>query len=129
MPADYFVAQSAYHILGGQYKLINIVEDKDFDRLLTHSIEFPTDSYPILNVQATTIRVRPVSVKFVVFTYLVKPQPVTYAVADTHGFMEFDAAHSSPVLWNEENIVFIVQNILQNLGIPLSTEQIKQKTK
>ena len=127
VPADYFVWQSAYHMVDHEPKLINIVEDAAFDKLLTHSIEFPTEEFSILNVQSNYIRIAPKSVRYISFTYLVRPEPVVYAVTDTHGFMEFDEANSSPVLWNEENVVFIIQEILNQLGVPLDAKDIKTK--
>ena len=127
IPKDYFAFESAYHKVFGELLRINFVDDQMFDNLLTDKIEYPTFEYAIGNVQSNYIRIRPVQVKFVVFSYFIKPTNITYAVNDTLGFLEFDEANSSPCKWDEINIVALVQIILQSIGITQTQSEIQQK--
>ena len=128
IPSDFFAIESAYYRIGIEPIPINFLEDADYDRLIAHKIEYPTPEYPIGNIQPDYIRILPKAVKFVVFSYLTKPTPITYAVTETRGFIEFDGTGaSSTVKWDEANAVLLIQNILQSLGIITNQTEIKSK--
>lgn len=127
IPVDFFAFESAYHKAFNETWLINFVDDATFDNLLAHKIEFPTLEYAIANIQSNYIRVRPSELRYIIFSYFIKPTPITYAVYDTRGFLEFNEAGSSPLMWDENNIVALVQIILQSIGINLTQSEIQQK--
>jgi len=129
LPTDYFHYESVYYMNGTTPVRVNIVDDKSFDILVSHAIEYPTTGYPIGSIMASTIRVRPVSVKFLVFTYISAPQPIVYAVTSTRGFPEFSEADSSEFKWNETDAVTLIQILLQNLNIQVSKPEIQNKIK
>ena len=129
IPEDYFAIEGGYHKVSGKPWRINFIDDRTFDKLVTHKIEFPTIEYPVGNVQANYIRIRPFSIRFVTFSYFVKPSPVKYATTSARGFTEFDTAASSKVMWNEANVVTLIQNILQSFNIKVNQSDIKSKVK
>lgn len=127
IPDDFFAMSSAYYKKGETTVPINFVEDRTYDLMIGSKIEFPTDKFPIGNLQSNYIRIRPSTVKYVTLSYFVKPTPVTYAVTDTSGYLEFDADNSSEVFWNEANIVVIIQFILQAMGLNVDKTDIQSK--
>lgn len=129
LPSDYFSLETGYYMDGHSPVRINFVSPRAFDAMITSAIEYPTLSYPIASIISNTVRIRPVEVKFVVFTYISSPQPVVYAVTSTRGFPEFDEANSSVLLWDDANVVVLIQNLLQNLNIQVSQTEIQNKLK
>lgn len=129
LPTDYFAFESAYHFVDNEPVLVNFVNDKMFDVLQAHAIEYPTMDYPIGNIQGDYVRVRPKALKFIVFTYLTKPVPCVYATTDTEGYQQFDEANSTTVKWYENDVPHLVQFILQSLGVQTSINDITQKLK
>ncbi len=127
IPSDLYAIEDAYYKNGSITVRINMLDDKAFDVMCAHKIEFPSKLFPIGNVQANYIRFRPLDVKYVTLSYFAKPEPVTYAVISTNGYAEFNADVSSPVLWNESDVVFIEQFILQSLGISVNQTDLIQK--
>jgi len=128
IPTDFFSFESAYYRNGTELIPINFLEDADYDRLITHKIEYPTDGYPIGNIQSNYIRILPKTIKFVVFSYFTKPTPITYKVTETRGFIEFDNTdNTGTVKWDEANVVLLIQYILQSLGIIINQQEIKSK--
>lgn len=73
LPEDYAAKGSGYYMYGSEAVRINFVDNKEFERLLVHKNEYPTDKYPIANILASTVRVRPSTVNYIRFNYLSKP--------------------------------------------------------
>ena len=127
IPADYFAFESAYHNYKGTRVKINFVDDFAYDTFLSHKIEYPTNDYPVGNIQSSYIRIQPETVRFVVFSYIVKPSKLVYAIKVLRGFPEFDAVNSSAVPWNDADCIVLIQNILQLFGINVTKSEIQQK--
>jgi hypothetical protein len=127
IPSDYFARQTGWYYYNGERIRINFVEDYQFDALLTNKIEYPTQEFPIANIQSNYIRFNPITVNHVTFSYYTKPEVPVYAVTYTKGYAEFDAENSSEVLWTEGDIPALIQLILQSFNINATQTEISSK--
>jgi hypothetical protein len=129
LPDGFFEIESGYYNLNGEKVMINFVSDVEYDRLQSHTIEYPTSKYPIGNIQSNYIRVLPKTVHYIVTNYINYPEKITYATTNTRGFIEFDENNSSEVKWDEANVIFLIQNFLQLIGIIVTQNEVNQKLK
>jgi hypothetical protein len=129
VPSDFQVEEKAYHILDGDEVRINILDDDQFEVFKTNGMEYPTQKYPIANIQSNYIRLLPKDIRFVVFSYIKTATPVFYAVDTTLGYAQYDSANSIEFEWEETEQVAIIMIVLSSLGINTTKEEIESKRK
>lgn len=127
LPSDYFCSPGGYYMNGTVPTLVNFVEDNEYNRLIAHVYEYPDAKHPIANIQVDSIRVRPTTVKFIVMNYISHPTEPVYATTEDRGFVEFDATGSTAVRWVGPEIVLLIQEILQSLGVIATQSEIQSK--
>lgn len=127
LPDDFLAFETAYYKQGTTPRLIRVVDDETFDTLLQHRIEYPTAQYPVGNIIGSRMRVRPPQIKYITMAYIAKPEPVVYAVDSSQGYAAFDEANSSQVLWTDVDIPVIVSLILEQMGVKVEAEKVKDK--
>jgi hypothetical protein len=127
LPDDYFGNPT---MLTDYNEKVNIVDDdKQFDELLSHKIEFPTAKYPIANIQSNFIRLKPDTIRYCIFSYIAKPTPVQFGYVTTRGYVEYAPSLSVELAWNETNIIQIIMLVLRDFGVLASKEEVKSKIK
>ena len=73
LPPDYYSGGTGYFMLGTEPRRVQFVNDRTYEYLLSHVDEHPTQKFPIGNIQANRVRMRPTDVNHVRFTYLTRP--------------------------------------------------------
>ncbi len=126
LPADYFGKSSGTVFYGGEEKLVEFLEDADFDDRKKNYIEIPTVEFPIGNVQSNFIRFLPKNIQHVNFSYIHSPQTIHFGYTTTRGFIEYDPATSVELPWDDEQIVNIIMMVLQDLGLQVTPQQVKE---
>ena len=124
--------ESLTYIYNGVQVKVEPVDDNTFDYRKNHPTETPTKRYPIYCVQSDYIKFLPKNLQYVNFQYLKKPDWVHMNVTNTHGYAEYTATGSVEFEWNDASMVYIIQEMLNLMGIPATLEQlnnIKNKVK
>jgi len=131
IPADFFRSvdkESSMTVpIGGKKYPVRGCNDGMWDYLVNSPIEFPTIEYPICNFQETFVRFEPKTIQYVNWTYYASPAEPVFGVKYNRGFTEYDPTTSTELNWSEDQIVYIIQIMLQDLGVMATVEQIKEK--
>jgi hypothetical protein len=131
IPSDFFhntdpESSMAIPIDGGKNP-VRICSDAMFDYLVNSPIEFPTHKFPICVFRDDKIYFEPKSVQYVNWTYYTSPIIPVFGVDYSRGFTEYVSATSTQLNWLDDDIIFIIQIYLQDLGIIKTPEEIKAK--
>jgi len=132
LPTDYERSYSLTYINNGVQVIVTEVDDKRYDYLKNHPTEVPTKKYPICNMQKNFIRFLPKDLQYVNFEYLKSPTWVHMNTDMSNGYTAYQSNGSVEFEWDDSSLVFIIQIILNLLGIPATIEQInnlKNKSK
>ena len=127
IPTDYHEFISMTAPLGGEFPPIRKCDSYLFDYLRQSPIEFPTADYPICRFFGTQIQFLPTTIIYVNFMYYKTPQTPVFGYTTTYGAIEYNSATSTELDWHEDDQIAIMQIVLQDLGVIVSTEQIKEK--
>jgi len=127
IPSDYYAFVSAYMKTPAGNVMVDFLSDGEYDYRTTHKIEYPDMRHPIACIKSNYISVKPIGVRFIVFTYLTSPGKLTYAVKNTYGYAEFDPVSSSENPWNETSTVMLIQLMLESVGVQAQQNEIKEK--
>ena len=127
LPEDFAKHRDFTVMFQGHEEQVERVESWEFSHRLHHSIETPTAEYPIGCYFGTQIKFEPKNIQFVNFTYISKPPDVVYATKEQNGMKVYDPDNSVELLWDEQNQIEVVRLLLEQLGVIVSSEQIKQK--
>jgi len=125
LPTDYFGNPTMLTEAGERVNIVD--DDKDFDELKSHKIEYPTAKYPIANIQSNFIRLEPDTIRYCRFSYIAKPNQVKFGYKNTRGFVEYDPVSSVSLAWNDNNVIQIIIRVLQSFGIIKTEEEVKNK--
>ena len=130
IPSNYVASAmtSMTVMVKGVQRQVEILDSFTFDNRKSHAIEVPDLLYPIANFQPTYIKFLPRNVQSVNMTYLGNPPDVHYATKNTAGFDQYDSSKSAELLWDEPDQVEIIRIALQELGVIVSQQEIKDKT-
>lgn len=92
LPDDYQVMESLYYRRASGIVRVNVLSDREYDKMYAHHIEYPTLDYPIAKTQGDLLIVRPLGVQHLVMSYLTRP---------TEPYMDYcvDADNPSRVLF------------------------------
>ena len=125
LPSDYFGKESATVFYGGEEKSVEFLEDQEFDDRKRNYIEIPTPKFPIGNIQSNFIRFMPKSLQYVNFTYIKSPGTVHFGYTTARNFIEYDPTTSIELPWDDEQITNIIVMVLQDLGLQVTPQQVK----
>jgi len=129
IPSDYYHFLSMNVPSGGTYRRVRKCDDELFEYLRESPIEYPTEAYPICRFTESNIQFLPATTLYVNFTYYKIPPAPVYGFVVTNGFIEYNAATSVELDWDESDQVKIIQLVLQDLGVMVSVEQIEAQKK
>jgi hypothetical protein len=107
--------------------LVNIVDDAQYQDLIGHQIEYPDRDHVIVNFKSNFIRCEPKDIRYLNFTYVAKPTPVVFGYKTDRGFVEYDSASSTELLWNDQNIIQIIILVLQSFGVVASQQEVQSQ--
>jgi hypothetical protein len=127
LPSDFAKHKDFTFLYNGGQEQIEMVNQWEFSHRKTQAIEYPTRHYPIGCYFGSYIKFLPTNLQFVNYTYLAKPADIHYATKSENGMLVYDPINSIELSWDEQNQVEIVKLFLQELGVIVSTEQIKSK--
>jgi hypothetical protein len=131
IPSDFFKntdPESSMNVpVGGKKYPVRICNDGLFDYLVNSPVEYPTIEYPICVFRGTKVHFNPTTIQFVNWTYYTSPVAPVFGVDYSRGFTEYVSATSTQLNWNDDDIIFIIQIFLQDLGIIKTPEEIKAK--
>jgi hypothetical protein len=127
LPDDYFRLLSATAQVGSEYYRIRPCDSFTFDYLRQSPIEYPTTEYPILRIIGDVVQFLPITVLYVNFIYYRVPTAPVWGYTVSEGVMQYDATSSTELEWDEDDQVGIIQVLLQDLGVIVSQEQIRQQ--
>ena len=127
-PPDFERHIDATVIYEGKQEQVERVENWEWHHRLGQAIEVPTRKYPIMSYYGTTIKFAPPNLQYCNFTYLSTPPEAVYAYKSENGMVVYDPVNSVELLWTEHDQIEIIKILLQELGVIVSTEQIKSKT-
>lgn len=127
LPSDYrpyqpFEAFSYFY--NSKQVLGEFVDNKTFEYRKNHPTETPTERYPIGCIHAGYIKFLPRNLQYVNFEYLRNPTEVYLSLSNLRGFAEYYASTSVEFEWNDQDMVYIIQLILNLMNIPSTIEQI-----
>ena len=127
LPDDYFRLLSATCQVGSEYYRIRPCDSFTFDYLRQSPIEYPTNEYPILRIIGDVVQFLPETLLYVNFIYYRVPTPPVWGYTMSEGVMQYDASSSTELDWDEDDQIGIIQVLLQDLGVIVSQEQIRQQ--
>ena len=105
---------------------IDIVDDLEWGNRISDPLTKGTKKNPICNYQATEIRFQPDSILFVDFTYLRMPNEPVFATKYDDGYVQYDAANSTELEWDDINQLDILYKTLTDLGFGLKRGDVIQ---
>jgi hypothetical protein len=126
MPTDYWHKLGMRSLAGGAdfvSKNIDFVSYKECERRIDCSIDFPSVTYPIVELKSTTFKVYPTSITSVLFTYRKHDYP-QLNLSYTNDIPEYTT--SIELLWGQDRYIDIIRLILGYLNLPVSNEQVLQ---
>lgn len=132
MPSDVCFPTSLqykYNSSGGQlYRKVDILNDLQWTEYMGNSILTPTTRNPIANIQYDGanyyFRIRPKSVKSLIFTYLSYPPMPVYNYDKSRGFVEYSATGSVQLGWDDLNTIDIIEYFLSDIGIVIQRQEV-----
>lgn len=127
LPSDFARHKDITFIYDGVQQPVEVLTAAEFDDRKSSSIEIPTRQYPIASYYGAYIKFLPRNLQFVNYTYLSKPADTVYATKQENGMEVYDAANSTELAWAEADQVEIVRILLQEVGVAVTAEQIKEK--
>jgi len=123
LPTDYWHKVGMRSLTGSSgfvSKMVDFVSHKECERRRDCSIDAPSFDQPIVELKSSTIKVYPITITSVEFTYLKTDTPIIgNYVTDYNVYTDV-----SPLLWKEDKHIDIIRLILGYLNIPLTNEQI-----
>lgn len=136
-PTDmYYPATMTYNLIkpggGVEPRMVDIVNDKEWQDLTTSYICNPTKRFPIANFKKDYIRFDPKNLQMVDFTYIKFPTKPVFAYTITNGYVEYDSVNSVELEWDEVNQLDILYILLSDLGVVATKAdvfQISEKVK
>ena len=93
--------------------------------MLASYIEKPTLRHPILNIKKDYIRFAPVSLRYVIFTYLREPVKPIFVADYSAGYPEYDPDNSTELEWDDENIFDVIFLMVKQFGVIITIEDVK----
>jgi len=127
LPSDYYKYTSLTYICDGTERLVEVLDDTDFDDRKTHHIEVPTKEFPVASFRGGTARFMPKNLQYVHMSYFIQPPMVHYAIDKSSGWARYDSVNSTEFLWDNDNVVKIIMIMLQSLGVVASEKQVAEK--
>jgi len=127
LPTDYFRFISATVQTGSNYVRVRPCDVEQFDYLRQSPIEYPTSDYPILRIIDDRVQFLPADVLYVNFIYYRVPTAPVWGDTISGGVSVYDAATSTELDWDEDDQIGIIQILLQDLGVIVSQDQIRQQ--
>jgi hypothetical protein len=131
IPSDFFhntdPESSMAAPIGDKKYPVRVCNDAMFDYLVNSPIEYPTIEYPICVFRDATINVAPKTIQYINWTYYTSPVAPVFGVKYDRGFTEYVSSTSTQLNWLDDDIIFIIQIFLQDMGIIKSPEEIKAK--
>lgn len=129
LPSDYHRVIDATVVVGGQEKMVEFVEDKEFADRKSNPIELPTNDYPLGNIQGSRARFLPKTIHHVNFTYYRKPETLKFGYTRANGYIQYNPATSVESPWDEVNDIVMLQMVLADMGKDVPIEQIEKAAK
>jgi len=127
LPSDFFRFISATIQTGSDYVRVRPCDVEQFDYLRQSPIEYPTSDYPILRIIDDRVQFLPADVLYVNFIYYRVPYAPVWGYTISGGVMVYDSTTSTELDWDEDDQIGIIQVLLQDLGVIVSQDQIRQK--
>lgn len=123
MPADYRHAISS---LTADDHIITMLTKQQFDSTKNDPIDFPTDKYPISCMYAGKLRVEPVSVTPINFSYLRKPAIPFWDFTIVNDEPIYAPATSVQLEWDDIFHIDIARFILSYMGVQFNDQFLSQ---
>lgn len=107
---------------------VQVIDNDKWARRFSHSINFPTERFPILRyTTGGDFEFAPSNLSFVTMSYLTIPdQDTVWAFTEVNDEPVFDPVNSIDTGWNEENLDQLADILLSYFGINIGDERVIQ---
>jgi hypothetical protein len=127
LPKDYrpfLPFESLTYFYNGVQVVVEQLDHKILDYRKNHPTEVPTEEKPICCIHSDHVQFLPRNLRYVNFKYMKKPDTVHMNITTARGFAEYAPAGSVEFEWNDGDMVYIIQGMLNFMEIPATLDQI-----
>lgn len=108
------------------FKEVELLSDKEYNKRIASFVRRPSRKYPVANIYGSKIRFYPTTLKYVEFLYLMVPPEPVFGTTYTRGFLDYNPATSTELLWNDVNVIDIIGLVIKEFGINISNADLVQ---